>query len=158
VTDRSVLSRADAGATAHAGVALGVARAAIDAFIEIANRREITIAALAGQRVLLRTATSAQVTTSKLRVWSDLPSVTYSRLWAKSGNQHHLRHLVHANRDRPTAGENDSFDVVERFDEAQTAYVEDLVANGKIIAADVDVRIGNGGDQCRQRNRVRRAF
>jgi hypothetical protein len=32
------------------------------------------------------------------------------------------------------------------------------VANGKIIAADVDVRIGNGGDQCRQRNRVRRAF
>jgi alkylation response protein AidB-like acyl-CoA dehydrogenase len=50
---------------AHAGVALGLARAAIDAFIEIANRREITIAALGGQRVLLRTATSAQVTTSQ---------------------------------------------------------------------------------------------
>jgi hypothetical protein len=54
VTDRSVLSRADAGALAHAGVDLGLARAAIDAFIEIANRREITIAALGGQRVLLR--------------------------------------------------------------------------------------------------------
>jgi hypothetical protein len=34
----------------HAGVALGLACAAIDAFIEIANRREITIAALGGQR------------------------------------------------------------------------------------------------------------
>jgi len=47
------------------GVALGVARAAIDAFIEIANQREITIAALGGQRVLLRTASSAQAATSR---------------------------------------------------------------------------------------------
>jgi indole-3-acetate monooxygenase len=42
------------------GVALGVARAAIEAFIDIANRREITIAALGGQKVLLRTSASVQ--------------------------------------------------------------------------------------------------
>ena len=47
------------------GVALGVARAAIDAFIDIANRREITIAALGGQRVLLRTAAAAQSTVAQ---------------------------------------------------------------------------------------------
>jgi alkylation response protein AidB-like acyl-CoA dehydrogenase len=47
------------------GVALGVARAAIDAFIEIANRREITVAALGGQRVLLRTSPHAQVAISR---------------------------------------------------------------------------------------------
>ena len=46
-------------------VALGVARAAIDAFVEIANRREITVAALGGQRVLLRTASYAQATISR---------------------------------------------------------------------------------------------
>jgi hypothetical protein len=46
-------------------VALGVARAAIDAFTEIANRREITVAALGGQRVLLRTASYAQATISR---------------------------------------------------------------------------------------------
>jgi len=46
-------------------VALGVARAAIDAFIEIANRREITVAALGGQRVLLGTSPHAQVATSR---------------------------------------------------------------------------------------------
>src|SRR5258708_38081162 len=40
-------------------VALGVARAAIDAFAEIANRREITVTALGGQRVLLRSAAYA---------------------------------------------------------------------------------------------------
>jgi alkylation response protein AidB-like acyl-CoA dehydrogenase len=47
------------------GVALGVARAAIDAFIEIANSREITVAALGGQRALLRTSTHAQVAISR---------------------------------------------------------------------------------------------
>jgi indole-3-acetate monooxygenase len=47
------------------GVALGVARAAIKAFIDIANRREITIAALGGQRVLLRTSAHAQVAISQ---------------------------------------------------------------------------------------------
>jgi alkylation response protein AidB-like acyl-CoA dehydrogenase len=47
------------------GVALGVARAAIDAFIDIANRREITIAALGGQRALLRTSASVQSTVAR---------------------------------------------------------------------------------------------
>jgi indole-3-acetate monooxygenase len=46
-------------------VALGVARAAIDAFAEIANRREITVAALGGQRVLLRSAAYAQAAMSR---------------------------------------------------------------------------------------------
>jgi alkylation response protein AidB-like acyl-CoA dehydrogenase len=47
------------------GVALGVARAAIDAFIDVANRREITIAALGGRRLLLRTAPSVQSVVAK---------------------------------------------------------------------------------------------
>jgi alkylation response protein AidB-like acyl-CoA dehydrogenase len=47
------------------GVALGVARAAIDAFIDIASHREITVAALGGQRALLRTSPHAQVAISR---------------------------------------------------------------------------------------------
>jgi indole-3-acetate monooxygenase len=42
-------------------VALGVARAAIDAFIDIASHRKITIAGLGGQQALLRTSPHAQV-------------------------------------------------------------------------------------------------
>jgi len=49
----------------RAKLALGVARAAIDAFIEIPNRREITVAALGGQRVLLRTSPHTQVAISR---------------------------------------------------------------------------------------------
>lgn len=41
-------------------VALGIARHAIDAFIEIANQRMITMASLGGQKVLLRTSPNAQ--------------------------------------------------------------------------------------------------
>ncbi len=42
------------------GVALGIAQHAIDAFIEIANQRMITMAALGGQKVLLRMSPNAQ--------------------------------------------------------------------------------------------------
>lgn len=42
------------------GVALGIAQHAIDAFIEIANQRMITMAALGGQKVLFRTSPHAQ--------------------------------------------------------------------------------------------------
>jgi indole-3-acetate monooxygenase len=45
-------------------VALGVARAAIDAFIDIASHRTITVAALGGQQALLRTSPHAQVAIS----------------------------------------------------------------------------------------------
>jgi alkylation response protein AidB-like acyl-CoA dehydrogenase len=41
-------------------VALGIARHAIDAFVAIANRREITTAALVGRKTLLRESTHAQ--------------------------------------------------------------------------------------------------
>jgi alkylation response protein AidB-like acyl-CoA dehydrogenase len=47
------------------GVALGIARHAIDAFIEIANHREVTLAALGGQKVLLRMSPHAQVGVSQ---------------------------------------------------------------------------------------------
>jgi alkylation response protein AidB-like acyl-CoA dehydrogenase len=47
------------------GVALGVARAAIDAFIDIASHRKITTAALGGQQALLRTSSHAQVAISR---------------------------------------------------------------------------------------------
>jgi indole-3-acetate monooxygenase len=46
-------------------VALGIGQHTIDAFIEIANRREITLAALGGQKVLLRTSPHAQVAISQ---------------------------------------------------------------------------------------------
>jgi len=46
-------------------VALGIGQHTIDAFIEIANRREITLAALGGQKVLLRTSPHAQVAVSQ---------------------------------------------------------------------------------------------
>jgi alkylation response protein AidB-like acyl-CoA dehydrogenase len=46
-------------------VALGIARHAIDAFIDIANHREITLAALGGRKVLLRTSPHAQVAVSR---------------------------------------------------------------------------------------------
>jgi indole-3-acetate monooxygenase len=46
-------------------VALGIASHAFDAFIEIANHREITLAALGGQKVLLRTSPHAQVVVSQ---------------------------------------------------------------------------------------------
>jgi len=46
-------------------VALGIARHAIDAFIDIANHREITFAALGGQKVLLRMSPHAQVAVSQ---------------------------------------------------------------------------------------------
>jgi alkylation response protein AidB-like acyl-CoA dehydrogenase len=46
-------------------VAFGIARHAIDVFIDIANHREITLAALTGQRVLLRTSPHAQVAVSQ---------------------------------------------------------------------------------------------
>ena len=45
--------------------ALGIARHAIDAFIEIATHREITIAALGGQRMLLRMSPHVQVAVSQ---------------------------------------------------------------------------------------------
>jgi alkylation response protein AidB-like acyl-CoA dehydrogenase len=47
------------------GVALGVARAAIDAFINIAGHRKITTAALGGQQTLLRTSPHVQVAISR---------------------------------------------------------------------------------------------
>jgi alkylation response protein AidB-like acyl-CoA dehydrogenase len=47
------------------GVAIGIARAAIDAFIDVASHREITIAALGGQRVLLRMSPHAQIAISQ---------------------------------------------------------------------------------------------
>jgi indole-3-acetate monooxygenase len=46
-------------------VALGLARAAIRAFTDIASRRETTIATLGGRRVLLRTSPHAQVAISQ---------------------------------------------------------------------------------------------
>ncbi len=46
-------------------VALGIARHAIDSFIDIANHREITLAALGGQKVLLRMSPHAQVAVSQ---------------------------------------------------------------------------------------------
>jgi indole-3-acetate monooxygenase len=49
------------------GVALGVASAAIEAFVDTANHREITIAALGGQRVLLRMSPHAQVAISQAK-------------------------------------------------------------------------------------------
>jgi alkylation response protein AidB-like acyl-CoA dehydrogenase len=45
--------------------ALGIARHAIEAFIDIANHREITLAALGGQKVLLRMSPHAQVAISR---------------------------------------------------------------------------------------------
>jgi indole-3-acetate monooxygenase len=45
--------------------ALGIARHAIDAFIDIAKHREITLAALGGQKVLLRMSPHAQVAVSR---------------------------------------------------------------------------------------------
>jgi alkylation response protein AidB-like acyl-CoA dehydrogenase len=45
--------------------ALGIAQHAIDAFVEIANQREITIAALVGQKALLRMSPHAQVAVSQ---------------------------------------------------------------------------------------------
>jgi len=44
---------------------LGVARHAIEAFVDIANHREITLAALGGQKVLLRMSPHAQVAVSR---------------------------------------------------------------------------------------------
>jgi alkylation response protein AidB-like acyl-CoA dehydrogenase len=46
-------------------VALGIARHAIEAFVEIANHREINAAALGGQRILLRMSPHAQVAISR---------------------------------------------------------------------------------------------
>jgi len=46
-------------------VVLGIAHHAIDAFIEIANHREITLAALGGQKVLLRMSPHVQVAVSQ---------------------------------------------------------------------------------------------
>lgn len=45
--------------------ALGIAQHAIEAFVEIANQREITVAALAGQKVLLRMSPHVQVAVSQ---------------------------------------------------------------------------------------------
>ncbi len=45
--------------------ALGIARHAIDAFVEIGKTREITIAALGGQKILLRCSPHAQVAVSR---------------------------------------------------------------------------------------------
>ena len=46
-------------------VALGIARHAIDAFVSIANHREITIAGLSGKKALLRESPHAQVAVSR---------------------------------------------------------------------------------------------
>ena len=53
--------------------ALGIARHAIEAFIDIANHREITLAALGGQKVLLRRSPHGQVAISRAKVWCGRP-------------------------------------------------------------------------------------
>ena len=83
------------------GVALGVARAAIDAFIDIANRREITIAALGGQRALLRTSASVQSTVARAEglVRSSRSHVfdVMNEIWTKLSRGEPLAPIVRAN-------------------------------------------------------------
>jgi indole-3-acetate monooxygenase len=66
--------------------ALGIARHAIDAFIEIATHREITIAALEGQKVLLRMSPHVQVAVAQaeglVRSARSLVYEVVSEIWA----------------------------------------------------------------------------
>jgi indole-3-acetate monooxygenase len=66
--------------------ALGIARHAIDAFIEIATHREITIAALGGQKVLLRMSPHVQVAVAQaeglVRSARSLVYEAVSEIWA----------------------------------------------------------------------------
>src|SRR5690348_335334 len=65
-----------------------------------------------------------------------------------------LANIVDRDRRRFVGREHDVADVIERMDQTHSAYIKSLLPDVKVAAARVGVRVLNGSDDLRKRNRV----